>query len=73
MKTCEEVWRNWRANLVNCRARRDLLRFVVRDLGTIEKVKKIEERAEVYLKTFLREWDPRDLLDEVCDMGNPDG
>jgi len=32
------------------------------DLEQIEKIKKIEERAEIHLRTYLQEWDSRDLM-----------
>jgi hypothetical protein len=34
------------------------------DLDKIETIRKIEERAEAHLRNFLKEWDPRELLDE---------
>jgi hypothetical protein len=38
------------------------------DLDKIEKIKKIEKYAESHLRTFLKEWDPLELLKDVSDL-----
>jgi hypothetical protein len=62
LRTCEAI---------DDKAARDLITDALDlsiDLEKIKKVKKLKIHAETYLESFLKEWDPRELLEGLYNM-----